>query len=51
MNVLAGSAAEILNLVTPRLSDAVFHRLHRRFPDSAAARADRPGATPRRAVG
>ena len=37
--VLAGSAAEVLNLVAPRLSDALFHRLGRRFPDSPAARA------------
>jgi NAD(P)-dependent dehydrogenase (short-subunit alcohol dehydrogenase family) len=39
VNVLAGSAAEVLNLVAPRLSDALFHRLDRRFPDSPAARA------------
>ena len=39
VNVLAGSAAEVLNLVAPRLSDALFHRLARRFPDSPAARA------------
>jgi hypothetical protein len=31
--------AEVLNLVAPRLSDALFHRLDRRFPDSPAARA------------
>ena len=34
----AGSAAEVLNLVAPRLSDALFHRLARRFPDSPAAK-------------
>jgi NAD(P)-dependent dehydrogenase (short-subunit alcohol dehydrogenase family) len=39
VNVLAGSAAEVLNLLAPRLSDALFHRLGRRFPDSPAARA------------
>jgi short-subunit dehydrogenase len=37
VNVLAGTAAEVLNLVAPRLSDALFHRMHRRFPDSPAA--------------
>ncbi len=37
VNVAAGSAAEILNLVAPRLSDALFHRISRRFPDSPAA--------------
>jgi NAD(P)-dependent dehydrogenase (short-subunit alcohol dehydrogenase family) len=39
VNVVAGSAAEVLNLVAPRLSDLLFHRLARRFPDSPAARA------------
>jgi NAD(P)-dependent dehydrogenase (short-subunit alcohol dehydrogenase family) len=39
VDVLAGSVAEVLNLVAPRLSDALFHRLDRRFPDSPAARA------------
>ncbi|MET1060635.1 MAG: SDR family NAD(P)-dependent oxidoreductase [Nocardioides sp.] len=38
VDTLAGSAAEMLNLVAPRLSDALFSRLDRRFPDSAAAR-------------
>ena len=37
VNVLAGSAAEVLNLAAPRLSDALFHRMNRRFPDSPAA--------------
>jgi NAD(P)-dependent dehydrogenase (short-subunit alcohol dehydrogenase family) len=44
VNVLAGSAAEVLNLVAPRLSDALFHRLDRRFPDSPAARAHAEGS-------
>ena len=38
INVLPGSLAEIFNLVAPRLSDAVFSVVDRRFPDSAAAR-------------
>jgi NAD(P)-dependent dehydrogenase (short-subunit alcohol dehydrogenase family) len=33
-----GRAAEVLNLVAPRLSDALMSRLHHRSPDSAAAR-------------
>ncbi len=48
VNVLAGSVAEAFNLVAPRLSDAFFHRVSRRFPDSpAAARhvAPTPGKT------
>ncbi|WP_240755615.1 SDR family NAD(P)-dependent oxidoreductase [Nocardioides iriomotensis] len=39
VNVLAGSLGEVFNLVAPRLSDAVFSAVDRRFPDSAAARA------------
>jgi hypothetical protein len=39
----AGRAAEVLNLVAPRLSDALMSRLHRRAPDSAAARGDAAG--------
>jgi short-subunit dehydrogenase len=38
VNDMAGSVAEVLNLVAPRLSDALFHRMHKRFPDSKAAR-------------
>jgi NAD(P)-dependent dehydrogenase (short-subunit alcohol dehydrogenase family) len=38
VNNAAGTVAEVLNLVAPRLSDALFHRMHRRFPDSRAAR-------------
>jgi len=37
VNDAAGNVAEVLNLVAPRLSDALFHRMHRRFPDSKAA--------------
>jgi NAD(P)-dependent dehydrogenase (short-subunit alcohol dehydrogenase family) len=37
VNTLAGDVAEVLNLVAPRLSDAVLHRIARRFPDSEAA--------------
>ncbi len=32
VNVLVGSATELLNLAAPRASDALFSRLHRRFP-------------------
>lgn len=49
VNTLAGSVTEVLNLVAPRLSDAVSHAAARRFPDSPAAarhmRADRDRAT------
>ncbi len=38
LNVLVGTLGELFNLAAPRLSDAVFHRLDRRVPDSAAAR-------------
>ena len=37
VNVAAGSLAEVFNLVAPRASDAVFHLMHKRFPDSPAA--------------
>ena len=37
VNVAAGSVAEVLNLVAPRLSDAFFNRISQRFPDSKAA--------------
>lgn len=37
VNTLAGSAAEVLNLLAPRLSDAVSHAAAKRFPDSPAA--------------
>jgi hypothetical protein len=44
VNTLAGSVAEVLNLVVPRLSDAVSHAAAKRFPDSPAAA--RHAATP-----
>ncbi|MCW2764710.1 MAG: short-chain dehydrogenase/reductase, partial [Nocardioides sp.] len=34
----SGNVGEVLNLVAPRLSDAMFSRFDRLFPDSAAAR-------------
>ncbi len=37
VDTVAGSAAEVLNLVAPRLSDALFHAAAKRFPDSPAA--------------
>ncbi len=37
VNTLAGSVAEVLNLVVPRLSDALSHAAAKRFPDSPAA--------------
>jgi short-subunit dehydrogenase len=37
VNTIAGSVAEVLNLVVPRLSDAVSHAAAKRFPDSPAA--------------
>ena len=46
VDTLAGSVAEVVNRVAPRLSDALFSRMDRRFPDSAAAKGDasEPGA-------
>ncbi|WP_203336087.1 SDR family NAD(P)-dependent oxidoreductase [Nocardioides limicola] len=38
VNTLAGSAAEVLNLVAPRLSDLLFHLADRSLPDSSAAK-------------
>jgi NAD(P)-dependent dehydrogenase (short-subunit alcohol dehydrogenase family) len=38
VNTLAGSSAEVLNLIAPRLMDLAFARFDRRFPDSKAAR-------------
>ncbi|MCW2792996.1 MAG: short-chain dehydrogenase/reductase [Nocardioides sp.] len=43
VNVLAGNVGEVLNLVAPRLSDALFWRFDRAYPDSAAARVNAPG--------
>lgn len=37
VNTVAGSVAEVLNLVAPRLSDAVSHAAAQRFPDSPSA--------------
>lgn len=37
VDTVAGSVAEVLNLVFPRLSDAVSHAAAKRFPDSPAA--------------
>jgi short-subunit dehydrogenase len=44
VDTLAGSAAEVLNLVAPRLSDALFSLADRRYPDSAAARGETDGS-------
>ncbi|RYP82618.1 SDR family NAD(P)-dependent oxidoreductase [Nocardioides guangzhouensis] len=45
VDTLAGSAAEVLNLVAPRLSDALFSMADRRYPDSAAARGETDDGT------
>jgi short-subunit dehydrogenase len=37
VNTLVGDVAEVLNLLVPRLSDAVSHAAAKRFPDSPAA--------------
>ncbi|HLN77880.1 MAG TPA: SDR family NAD(P)-dependent oxidoreductase [Nocardioidaceae bacterium] len=37
VNTLTGSVSEVVNLVAPRLSDAVSHAAAKRFPDSPAA--------------
>jgi short-subunit dehydrogenase len=37
VNTVVGSLAEVLNLLAPRLSDALSHAAARRFPDSPAA--------------
>jgi NAD(P)-dependent dehydrogenase (short-subunit alcohol dehydrogenase family) len=37
VSTVAGSVAEVFNLLAPRLSDAVSHAAARRFPDSPAA--------------
>jgi NAD(P)-dependent dehydrogenase (short-subunit alcohol dehydrogenase family) len=37
VSTVPGRVGEVLNLVAPRLSDAAFHRLDRRMPDSRAA--------------
>jgi NAD(P)-dependent dehydrogenase (short-subunit alcohol dehydrogenase family) len=38
INTLVGTVSEVLNLMAPRLSDAVSHAAAKRFPDSPAAR-------------
>ena len=38
VDTVAGTVGEVLNLVAPRLSDALFWRVDRAFPDSRAAR-------------
>jgi NAD(P)-dependent dehydrogenase (short-subunit alcohol dehydrogenase family) len=50
VSTAAGNVGEVLNLVAPRLSDALFSRFDRWFPDSTAARAGAASepATPRR---
>lgn len=40
VDLLAGRVGEVLNIVTPRLSDAMMARYDRRAPDSSAARGD-----------
>ena len=46
-NTVAGSVAEVLNLVAPRASDALQWAIARRFPDSRAASADPRQSRPR----
>jgi NAD(P)-dependent dehydrogenase (short-subunit alcohol dehydrogenase family) len=49
VNTRAGDVGELLNILAPRLSDWLFHRFDRMFPDSAAAKGGTTGAsTPRR---
>ena len=50
VNTLVGSVAEVLNLLVPRLSDAVSHAAAARFPDSPAA-AGEAGAEEERRTG
>lgn len=38
VNTFAGNVGELMNLLAPRLTEWLFHRFDRRFPDSAAAR-------------
>ena len=42
ISTVPGRVGEMFNLVAPRLSDAAFHRLDRRMPDSRAARGSAP---------
>ena len=41
----AARVGELLNILAPRLSDALMSRYDRAFPDSAAARGETPRAT------
>ena len=41
MGTTVSNLGEVLNLIAPRLSDAVMAQAHRRFPDSEAARSGR----------
>lgn len=45
VDTVAGRVGEALNLVAPRVSDALFSRFDRAWPDSAAARVS-PGSDP-----
>jgi NAD(P)-dependent dehydrogenase (short-subunit alcohol dehydrogenase family) len=45
VNTWAGNVGELLNILAPRLSDWLFHRFDRMFPDSAAARGGTTGAS------
>lgn len=42
VNTVAGTVGEWVGLLAPRLSDALFHRMHARAPDSAAASSPPP---------
>jgi NAD(P)-dependent dehydrogenase (short-subunit alcohol dehydrogenase family) len=48
VNTAAGTVGEILNLVAPRLSDALFSRFDRAWPDSQAALPVSRGSDPSR---
>ena len=48
VNTRAGDVGELLNILAPRLSDWLFHRFDRMFPDSAAARGSTSTAEQRR---
>ena len=48
VNTVAGTVGEWVGLLAPRFSDALFHRMHSRAPDSAAARGESPRTPPER---
>ncbi|MCW2773099.1 MAG: short-chain dehydrogenase/reductase [Nocardioides sp.] len=48
VNTWAGNVGELLNILAPRLSDWLFHRFDRMFPDSAAAKGVSGASTSRR---